>query len=199
MNASENSWKTMQNAIKSGRGFGSLVRFMAKPLAGWWAMAALASVGGAATTNELPGNLVGMYIHQHWPYNYPYAARTWQVEDYRGYCGALKTLGYNTVMIWPLLETMPSPLTASDRANLKKIAAVIDMLHRELGMRVYIALCPNVGAKDGEARKAPFEKRHFFYCDTRVNPADPQALAPTDRAAQGALPPAREGGRRGDH
>ena len=135
-------------------------------LAGWCVSAA----------DELPRNLVGMYIHQHWPYNYPYAARTWQVEDYRAYCGGLKTLGYNTVMIWPLLETMPSPLTASDRANLKKIAAVIDMLHGELGMKVYIALCPNVGVKDDEARKAPFEQRHFFYCDTRINPADDAAL-----------------------
>jgi hypothetical protein len=117
-----------------------------------------------------------MYIHQHWPYNYPYAARTWQVEDYRGYCGGLKALGYNTVMIWPVLETMPSPLTPSDRACLKKVAGVIDMLHHELGMRVYIALCPNVSAKDDEARKAPFEQRHFFYCDTRVNPGDPAAL-----------------------
>jgi hypothetical protein len=139
-------------------------------------LAGPATVGAAAAAEDLPGNIVGMYIHQHWPYNYPYAARTWQVEDYRGYCGGLKTLGYNSVMIWPLLETMPSPLTASDRASLKKIAAVIDMLHRELGMRVYIALCPNVGVKDEEARKAPFEQRHFFYCDTRVNPADPEAL-----------------------
>lgn len=140
-------------------------------------MAALAAVWRASAADELPSNLVGMYIHQHWPYNYPYAARTWQVEDYRGYCGGLKTLGYNTVMIWPVLETMPSPLTASDRATLKKIAAVIDMLHDELGMRVYIALCPNVGVKDEEARKAPFEQRHFFYCDTRVNPADAEALS----------------------
>ncbi|HOC55717.1 MAG TPA: hypothetical protein PKI20_08860 [Verrucomicrobiota bacterium] len=130
----------------------------------------------SATAQELPGNLVGLYIHQHWPYNHPYAARTWKVEDYRGYCGGLKALGYNTVMIWPVLETMPSPPTRSDRASLKKVAEVIDMLHRELGMRVYIALCPNVGVKDEEARKAPFEKRHFFYCDTRVNPADPKAL-----------------------
>jgi hypothetical protein len=150
---------------------------MVKPLAGLWGIAALANVCGAAVADEPPGNLIGMYIHQHWPYNYPYAARTWQVEDYRGYCGGLKMLGYNTVMIWPLLETMPSPLTDSDRASLKKIAAVIDMLHRELGMRVYIALCPNVGVKDAEARKATFERRHFFYCDTRVNPADPKALA----------------------
>src|SRR2546423_1870960 len=31
--------------------------------------------------------MVGMYIHQHWPYNHPYCARTWTVEDWRGYCG----------------------------------------------------------------------------------------------------------------
>lgn len=144
-------------------------------LAALWVIGALA-VAGRASAEALPGNLVGMYIHQHWPYNYPYAARTWRVEDYRGYCGGLKALGYNAVMIWPVLETMPSPLTRSDRATLKKIAAVIDMLHSELGMRVYIALCPNVGVNDQEARKAPFEKRHFFYCDTRVNPGDPKAL-----------------------
>src|ERR1035441_2379693 len=204
----------MHNRAKSSAGFGDFLQSVAVLFAALWLIGMLA---GAAVADELPDNLVGMYIHQHWPYNYPYAARTWQVADYRGYCGGLKTLGYNTVMIWPLLETMPSPLTASDRASLKKIAAVIDMLHRELGMRGYIALCPNVGAKpetaakargslkkiaafidmlprelgmrvsialcpnvgakDEEAAKAPFEKRHFFYCDTRVNPADPKALA----------------------
>ena len=165
----------MRVASQSWDGATRFLKCVAGLAGALWLVGALTATGGTAT-NELPGNLVGMYIHQHWPYNYPYAARTWQVEDYRGYCGGLKALGYNSVMIWPLLETMPSPLTASDRASLKKIAAVIDMLHRELGMRVYIALCPNVGVKDDEARKAPFEKRHFFYCDTRVNPADPKAL-----------------------
>lgn len=120
--------------------------------------------------------LVGMYIHQHWPYNHPYAARTWTVEDYRNYCGGLKQLGYNLVMIWPLLEIVPDPPTPSDRANLAKIGKVIDMLHRELGMKVWICLCPNVGVRDGEARKASFEKRHYFYVDTRVNPGDPAAM-----------------------
>jgi hypothetical protein len=166
----------MRNGIQSDSGAGRFLKSAAVPVAVVWLLAGLANVSAAAAANELPGNLVGIYIHQHWPYNYPYAARTWKVEDYRGYCGGLKTLGYNTVMIWPVLETMPSPRTASDRATLKKIAAVIDMLHRELGMRAYIALCPNVGVKDEEARKALFEQRHFFYCDTRVNPGDPKAL-----------------------
>ena len=166
----------MHEGIKSEIRGGAFLRPALVLLAAACSVTAPAAAEAAATTDELPGNLVGLYIHQHWPYNYPYAARTWKVEDYRGYCGGLKALGYNTVMIWPVLETMPSPPTKSDRASLKKIAEVIDMLHSELGMRVYIALCPNVGVKDEEAKKAPFEKRHFFYCDTRVNPADPKAL-----------------------
>jgi hypothetical protein len=75
-----------------------------------------------------------------------------------------------------MLETMPDPLLPSDRANLDKIARVIDMLHEEFHMRAYIVLCPNVAAKNAEARKAPFEQRHFFYSDRRVNPGDPAAM-----------------------
>jgi hypothetical protein len=167
----------MRIGIESETGVGAFLNSAAALVAVTCSIAASANVDVAYAAQDLPGNLVGMYIHQHWPYNYPYAARTWQVADYRSYCGGLKALGYNSVMIWPVLETMPSPLTPSDRACLKKIASVIDTLHNELGMRVYIALCPNVSAKDDEARKSAFEQRHFFYCDTRVNPGDPAALA----------------------
>src|ERR1035437_6473705 len=88
--------------------------------------------------------IIGMYVHQHWPYNHPYAARTWTLEDWRDFAGGLKLLGYNTIMIWPMLEVMPDPLTPSDRASLEKHARVIDMLHKELGMHVVIVLCPNI-------------------------------------------------------
>jgi hypothetical protein len=125
-----------------------------------------------------PGDakLIGMYVHQHWPYNHPYAARTWTLADWRGYADGLAKLGYNMIMVWPMLETMPEPMTPSDRAQLEKTAQVIDMLHRDFGMRAWLALCPNVGADDREAAKAPCQKRHFFYCDTRVNPGDPAAM-----------------------
>jgi hypothetical protein len=131
-----------------------------------------------ATESEgaMSGKIIGMYVHQHWPYNYPYAARTWTLEDYRGYADGLTKLGFNTIMIWPVLETMPDPLTPSDRASLQKTAAVIDLLHREFALRVWIALCPNVAADDAKASEAPFERRHFFACDTRINPADAAAM-----------------------
>jgi hypothetical protein len=126
--------------------------------------------------NGPPSKIVGMYIHQHWPYKHPYAARTWTVDDYRGYADGLKRLGYNMVMIWPVLETMPNPLTPSDAAQLNRISEVIGILHREFQMQAYIPLCPNVGARNEEAAKFEFQKRHFFYCDMRVNPGDPIAL-----------------------
>ncbi|NIA13705.1 MAG: hypothetical protein GWP08_06450, partial [Nitrospiraceae bacterium] len=121
--------------------------------------------------------LIGLYIHQHWPYNYPYAARTWSVDDYRGFLGGLRQIGYDMAMIWPMLETMPEPLTPSDEAYLRKLAQAIDMAHGELGMKVWLCLCPNVTAVNEIASRMPFEERHFFYCDARANPADSEAMA----------------------
>ncbi|HOW17691.1 MAG TPA: hypothetical protein PLC79_01540, partial [Phycisphaerae bacterium] len=93
------------------------------------------------------------------------------------YVDGLRRLGYNTVLIWPVLETMPEPLTDSDRANLSRIAKVIEMIHDEFGMRVYLALCPNIVADSAVAAQASFEQRHFFHCEIRVNPADREAVA----------------------
>jgi len=123
------------------------------------------------------GKIVGMYIHEGWPYNHPYAARTWTVEDYRGYADGLKRLGYNTLVIWPIVETMPDPPTPSDQASLEKTARVIDMLHREFGMLAYMTLTPNVIANDRESTQYTFEQRPLFSCAEFVDPADPSAVA----------------------
>ena len=121
-------------------------------------------------------HLVGMYVHQHWPYNHPYAARTWTIEDWRGYADGLKKLGFNTIMIWPMLEFMPDPPTPSDVASLEKHREVIRMLHKEFGMRVMMVLCPNVAADDAAASGTTFQTRHFFWVDRRINPADTTAV-----------------------
>ncbi len=120
--------------------------------------------------------MLGMYVHQHWAYNHPYAARTWTLSDWEGYLEGIQRLGYNTVLIWPVLETMPDPLTPSDRENLQKIAAVIDHAHQKLGMRVNIVLCPNVSPKSEIARRYTFQQRPFFLTDDRVDPGDPVAF-----------------------
>lgn len=132
------------------------------------------TAAGANSAPEEP--ILGMYVHQHWAYNHPYAARTWTQEDWEGYLRGIRDLGYNTVVIWPVLETVPQPLTESDAANLQKIAKVIEHAQERLRMKVYIVLCPNVSAKDHIARQYTFEKRPFFRTDDRVDPGDPVAF-----------------------
>jgi len=125
----------------------------------------------------MPEKIIGMYVHQHWAYKHPYAARTWTLDDWRGYCDGLHRLGYNTVMIWPVLEIAPNPLTESDKENIEKIAQVINILHQEYGMKALLTIAPNVAAKNEAAAKYAFQERPFFYCDYRVNPGDPAAMA----------------------
>ena len=37
-----------------------------------------------AANKQIQRDVLGMYVHEGWPYNHPYAARTWTVEDWRG-------------------------------------------------------------------------------------------------------------------
>jgi hypothetical protein len=119
---------------------------------------------------------LGMYVHMHWSYQHPYAARTWTLDDWRGYLTGLKALGYNLVSIWPITDTMPDPLTPSDQAHLRKIGRVVDMLHDEFGMAAMITAGPNCMG-NAVAAQYRFEDRPFFKTELRVNPGDPQALA----------------------
>lgn len=120
-------------------------------------------------------NRLGMYVHMHWGYNHPYAARTWTMDDWRGYAKGLTALGYNMIQIWPVFETMPDPITPSDQAHLRKIREVIDLLHNEFGMRVLVTMGPNTIGNE-KAANYTFETRPFFETDIRLNPGDPAAL-----------------------
>ncbi|MHB9134352.1 MAG: hypothetical protein ACYDBB_25045 [Armatimonadota bacterium] len=122
-----------------------------------------------------PTPMLGMYVHQHWGYHHPYSARTWTLADWRGYAQGLSALGYNAIMLWPMLDFLPDPLTASDCVHLEKIRAVIDMLHQEFGMRVIVTMGPNVIGNE-EAANYAFEERPYFRCDRRINPADAEQM-----------------------
>ena len=119
--------------------------------------------------------MLGMYIHMDWGYSHPYAARTWSEEDWRSYLTGLRSIGYDFVQIWPMLDSMPPEPTASDVAFLEKLGRVIRMAQGEMGMRVTIVSCPNT---IGNARSNAygFEGRPYFECEWRINPADPAAV-----------------------
>jgi len=115
---------------------------------------------------------IGMYVHMHWGYSHPYAARTWTLDDWRGYAAGLSELGYDLIMIWPIVETMPDPPTTSDVAHLDKLHDVIDMLHNEFGMTVLVTLGANT-VGNSHAAEYTFEERPFFRTDERLDPSDP--------------------------
>lgn len=118
---------------------------------------------------------LGMYVHMHWSYGHPYAARTWTLDDWRGYLSGLKALGYNMVTIWPITDTMPDPLTPSDRAHLQKISRIVDMMHDDFGMAAMITAGPNCMGNEVAAQYT-FEDRPFFKTELRLNPGDPKEV-----------------------
>jgi len=116
--------------------------------------------------------MLGMYIHMHWSYNHPYAARTWTVENWRSYLTGLRSLGYDFVQVWPMLDSMPPKPTDSDLAFLRKLGEVIRIAQDEMGMRVTVVSCPNTigNERSGSYR---FEDRPYFACEWKANPGDP--------------------------
>jgi hypothetical protein len=113
-----------------------------------------------------------MYVHTHWGYNRPYAARSWTKEDWEQYLGGLRGLGYDTVMIWPQIGVMPLEPTASDRKWLALLGSAIDLAHDRFGMKTIIIESPNTMGND-LAAGYDFQNRPWFVCEKKVNPRDP--------------------------
>jgi hypothetical protein len=131
-----------------------------------------------------------MYIHMHWGYRHPYAARTWTLADWEGYLEGLSALGYDFIMIWPLLDSMPPVPTADDRAFLDKIARAIDLAHDRFGMRVVVIVCPNTIGNEISAEYT-FAERPYFTCEKKVDPKDPSAVEALLAGRRNQLAPLR--------
>ena len=121
--------------------------------------------------------MLGMYVHTHWAYNHPYAARTWTLDDWRSYLSGLASLRYDYVMVWPQLDSMPPDPNASDRAFLQKLGRVIRMAHDDFGMKVAVTVSPNCIGNENAASYT-FEERPYFICERKLNPRDKSAIEP---------------------
>ncbi len=86
---------------------------------------------------------VGFYTHGGWVFDYPFAPRAWQRADYAAMFGLLQKMGYDTAMIWPLLEAIPMPLTAADRAEIEAFRPTLQDA-RDAGLRVWLVQCANL-------------------------------------------------------
>lgn len=125
-------------------------------------------------------NLRGMYAHQHWAYNHPYALRTWTVDEWKQYVDILALLRMNLFQIWSMAGILPVPLSPGDEAFLRRYPPVIEHARRNHGMEVWIGECANNVSEKQDL--PPIEQRDYFEVETLKNPADPQQMADLKRA-----------------
>lgn len=117
----------------------------------------------------------GMYAHQHWAYNYPYALRTWSVEEWKKYVDILALMRVNLFQIWSMAGILPVPLSADDEAFLKRYPPVIEHARRNHGMEVWIGECANNVCDKRDV--PPVAQRDYFAVETLKNPGDPKQMA----------------------
>lgn len=129
---------------------------------------------------------LGMYVHTHWGYNRPYAARAWTIEDWHGYLQGLSRMGFDIIKFWPQIDSMPSEPTASDRVYLQDMGKMIDMAHAEFGMKVIVVATGNCMGND-EAGEYEFQSRPYFGCEKKVNPSDKAEVAQLLKARRNHL------------
>jgi hypothetical protein len=134
--------------------------------AGCLALAIGPSAGGA----EAGFRRCGLYVHACWLYNYPFATRTWNREDYRGLFRLLRTFGYDEVMLWPMLEAIPAPLSTDDAAALGGYRLIIDDAHRQ-GLECWLTM--SVCTTGRSIAEKPWPKRNFYAVRKDVRLDDP--------------------------
>jgi hypothetical protein len=115
--------------------------------------------------------LLGIYVHTHWAYNRPYAARTWSLADWKGFLAGMASLGYDHLLLWPLLDAMPERPTPSDVEYLRTAHQVIDHAHNRFGMQVAVVVCANTMGNEHAADYA-YYARPYFRCERKINPRD---------------------------
>lgn len=103
---------------------------------------------------------LGYYLHTSWEFEHPFAVRSWSREDFQGVFELLRELGFDTLMLWPLSETMPPPLSSQDAQVLRGWRDIIDDASTR-GLATWIVFCPNVTTRPEIAEK-PFVERHFY-------------------------------------
>lgn len=114
----------------------------------------------------------GMYAHQHWEYRYPYALRSWDVDDWKRYVDLLAYFRYNLLQIWSMASILPVPLSPADEAWLRRYRDVIDHAHLNHGMEVWIGECANNVSEGIDL--PPIAERDYFAAETLKDPGDPE-------------------------
>lgn len=158
-------------------GFPTVPRFAGRCLGGAllalvvWACPTTGMDPGTDTTATAGFERRGFYLHGCWAFNHPFAVRTWKREDYQGMFRLLKRLGFNTVMLWPVLEAVPAPLTEADRQAVAAYRPIIEDA-RKSGLECWLTQC--VVTSRPEIRAKPWMQRSLYPYRQVVRLDDPK-------------------------
>ncbi len=117
----------------------------------------------------------GLYVHACWLYNYPFATHRWSHEDYDHMFRLLKLLGYDRVMLWPMMEGIPMPMSAEDAGALRDYRKIIEDAH-QAGLECWLtqSLCTT----DRKIAEKPWLQRNFYAVRKDVRLDDPAQAEP---------------------
>lgn len=102
----------------------------------------------------------GFYLHAGWKYAYPFAVRSWSRSDYAGMFRLLRLLRIDRVMLWPMLEAVPAPLSTPDAAALAAFHDVIADA-QSAGLETWIVISPCLSSRP-EISAFPLSERHLY-------------------------------------
>jgi hypothetical protein len=137
----------------------------------------LLEISSLTLSAQKPGfNHCGFYLHEGWFFNYPFAVRTWNSEDFAKMFHLLKLMGYDQVGIWPMLEAIPMPLSKNDSLALGGFRKTIDDAHDAL-LECWLIQCPNL-TPDPSIEKKPWNQRNPYHVWRKVSLADPKEAEP---------------------
>jgi hypothetical protein len=127
------------------------------------------------TAQEQNEKWCGFYLHTSWEYDYPFAVRSWQRHDFINWFKLLRTLELNHVMIWPLTEAIPAPLSDEDAGTLQHWRQIVEDA-KAADLQCWLVFCPNVTARP-EIAQQPFAQRHLYPYRIEVRLDDPVVRA----------------------
>jgi hypothetical protein len=102
----------------------------------------------------------GFYLHAAWKYAYPFSVRTWSRADYDQMFHLLKRLGFDTVMLWPVVEAVPMPLSDTDARAVRGFRSTITDAQRA-GLECWLVYCPTVTCRP-EIAARPWRERSLY-------------------------------------
>jgi len=118
----------------------------------------------------------GFYLHEGWFFNYPFAVRTWQRDDFAKMFMLLKSMGYDQVGIWPMLEAIPMPLHEKDKLALNEFRNTIDDAHKA-SLECWLMQCPNL-TPDSSVLSKPWQQRNPYHNWKNIRLDDPGQADP---------------------